>query len=107
MRPARSSSARGVNVTLVVALNAGAGNFWSSRLGTSQKFWKSSGSGTLKRRITPSAPDGNAHHRPIIQPTHRLKEHDAAIRALVLKVYEPELAGLRVHPSALMRPVNL
>src|ERR1041384_4528723 len=54
-RPVSSSSVRGVNVTLVVTVNSGAGNFCSSRFGTSQRFRAPSGVGTLNRLNEPIA----------------------------------------------------
>src|SRR6266498_2136194 len=78
MSPASSPSFRGVNVAFVVTVKDGAGNFCSSKLGTSQKFLKSGGNETLNNRRKPKAPDANAqfdcglachcHWSPILLP---------------------------------------
>src|SRR6185436_16742024 len=64
IKPVCSFSARGVKVTLAVAVNSGAGNFCSKRLGTSQKFLNAAGGATLKRRMKPNDPAGRAQFVP-------------------------------------------
>src|SRR5438093_1104238 len=76
MSPVRSPSLRAVNATFVVAVKAGAGNFWSNRFGMSQKFLAALGNGTANNLRKPYAAEGKAqfdcglachcHWRPIL-----------------------------------------
>ena len=49
-----------------------------------------------------------ADHRPVVAPDHRLKMHDASVRAAILKMHEPRLAGAAFRssrPGAVRSPV--
>ncbi len=47
-----------------------------------------------------------AHDGPVVAPGHGLQVHHAAVGPLVLEVQEPVFAVFRVHPRALMGPVD-
>jgi len=44
---------------------------------------------------------------PSVAPRERLQVHDAAIGHAVLEMDEPRLAGVQLHPCALVRPVDV
>src|SRR2546425_12381227 len=47
-----------------------------------------------------------SHHGPVIDPFHRLEMNDTSVSALVLKMNEPVLASLSIHPRALVWSID-